>query len=160
MPQKTLMLAGLAAVAVAIAEAMPMAILALQGSHDMKFEYVKSGGIAGINEKLAFDSKASFDSKTNVITFYLGTSNTTERQLSGAKVQEIREAIAGSGFFAMESIQAKTGPTDYFSYSLTVTMNGMTHCVSWVDDFATSATAPEGLDYVVDEMEQAYACAS
>jgi len=105
MRQRTLLIAGLAAVGVAIAIAVPMAILAMQGSHELKFEYVKSGGIAGINERLVFDSMASFDSKTNVITFYQSTLGSTgERQLSGAQVQEIRQAIAGSGFFAMDGI--------------------------------------------------------
>ena len=60
--QRNLVIARLATVGVAIGVAVPMAILALQGSHDLKFEYVKSRGIADVNEKLAFDSKASFDS--------------------------------------------------------------------------------------------------
>jgi hypothetical protein len=159
--QKTLIIAGLAAVGLAIAIAVPMAILALQGSQDLKFEYVKSGGIAGINERLSFDSKASFDSKTNVITFFQSNSGATgERQLANAKVQEIRQAIAGSGFFAMDSIYpARQGPADYFTHSLTITMDGRTHAVSWVDDFATSVTVPEGLKNIVSEIEEAYATA-
>jgi len=156
-----LIIAGLAAVAVAIAIAVPMAILALQGSHDLKFEYVKSGGIAGINERLSFDSKASFDSKTNVITFYKSNSGATgERQLVNAKVQEIRQTIAGSGFFAMDSVYApRQGPADYFSYSLTITMDGRTHSVSWVDDFATSVPVPDELKNIISEIEEAYATA-
>jgi hypothetical protein len=159
--QKTLIIAGLAAVGLAIAIAVPMAILALQGSQDLKFEYVKSGGIAGINERLSFDSKASFDSKTNVITFFQSNSGATgERQLANAKVQEIRQAIAGSGFFAMDSIYpARQGPADYFTHSLTITMDGRTHAVSWVDDFATSVPVPEGLKNIVSEIEEAYATA-
>lgn len=162
MRQKTLVIAGLAAAGTAIAIAVPMAILALQGSHDLKFEYVKSGGIAGINERLAFDSMKSFDSKTNVITFYQSTLGATgERQLSGAKVQEIRQAIAGSGFFAMDSVYPpRQDPADYFSYSLTITMDGRTHSVSWVDDFATSVPIPEGLKNIVSEIEEAYNTAS
>jgi spore maturation protein SpmB len=91
MRQRTLIIAGLATVGVAIAVAVPMAILAMQGSHELKFEYVKSGGIAGVNERLAFDSMKSFDSKTNVITFYQGTSGATEKQLSDTQVQELRQ---------------------------------------------------------------------
>ncbi|HEV8405115.1 MAG TPA: hypothetical protein VGQ13_04320 [Nitrososphaera sp.] len=161
MRQKTLIIAGLAAVGLAIAIAVPMAILALQGSQDLKFEYVKSGDIAGINERLSFDSKASFDSKTNVITFFQSNSGATgERQLANAKVQEIRQAIAGSGFFAMDSIYpARQGPADYFTHSLTITMDGRTHAVSWVDDFATSVPVPEGLKNIVSEIEEAYATA-
>jgi hypothetical protein len=160
MSQRTLVIAGLAAVGVAIAVAVPMAILALQGSHDLKFEYVKSGGIAGVNEKLAFDSKASFDSKTNIITFYKGALGATQKQLSDAKIQEIRETIAGSGFFSMGSIPPKAGPADYFSYSLTVTTEGVTHSVLWVDDFASSEPVPEGLKNIVSMIEEAYSTAS
>lgn len=161
MRQRTLVIAGLAAVGVAIAIAVPLAIMAMQSSHELKFEYVKSGGIAGINERLAFDSMASFDSKTNVITFFQGTSGGTERQLSDAQVQEIREAIAGSGFFAMDDVYPpRQGPADYFSYSLTVTMDGRTNSVSWVDDFATSVPVPEGLKNIVSEIEEAYATAN
>jgi hypothetical protein len=162
MRQRTLLIAGLAAVGVAIAIAVPMAIIAMQGSHELKFEYVKSGGIAGINERLAFDSMASFDSKTNVITFYQSTLGATgERQLSGAQVQEIRQAIAGSGFFAMDGVYPPSqGPADYFSYSLTITMDGRTHSVSWVDDFATAEPVPEGLKDIVSGIEEAYATAS
>ena len=161
MRQKTLIIAGLAAVAVAIAIAVPMAILAIQGSHDLKFEYVKSGGIAGINERLSFDSKASFDSNTNIITFYQSNSGATgERQLANAKVQEIRQTIAGSGFFAMDSVYPpRQGPADYFSYSLTITMDGRTHSVSWVDDFATSVPVPDELKNIISEIEEAYATA-
>ena len=161
MRQRTLVIAGLAAVGVAIAIAVPLAIMAMQGSHELKFEYVKSGGIAGINERLAFDSMAQFDSKTNVITFFQGTSGGTERQLSDAQVQEIREAIAGSGFFAMDGVYPpRQGPADYFSYSLTVTMDGRTHSVSWVDDFASAEPVPEGLKDIVSKIEEEYATAN
>lgn len=161
MRQRTWVIAGLAAVGVAIAIAVPMAIVAMQGSQELRFEYVRSGGIAGINERLAFDSMQSFNSKTNVITFYQSTMGATdERQLSGAQVQEIRHAIAGSGFFAFDGVYPPSqGPADYFSYSLTVTMDGRTHSVSWVDDFATSAPVPQGLKDVVAAIESAYAAA-
>jgi len=156
MRQRTLVIAGLAAVGVAVAVAVPMAILAMQGSHELKFKYVKSGGIAGINEELAFDSK------TGVITFFRSTlGSTEEKHLSDAKVQELRQAIAGSGFFAMDSVyQPRQGPADYFSYSLNITMDGMTHSVSWVDDFASSEPVPAGLKSIVSEIEVAYANAS
>jgi hypothetical protein len=157
MRQRTLVIAGLAAVGAAIAVAVPIAILAIQGSHDLKFEYVKSGGIAGINERLVFDSE------TGVISSEVKgpISGSDERRLSDAQVQEIRQAIAGSGFFGMDSVYPpRQGPADYFSYTLTITMDGRTHSVSWVDDFATSVPIPDGLKDLVSEIEQAYATAS
>jgi len=162
MRRRTLVIAGLAAVGVAIAIMVPMVIIAMQGSHDLKFEYVKSGGIAGISERLEFNSKKSFDSKTNIITFYQSTlGSTSERELSDAKVREIRQAVAGSGFFALDSFYPpRQGPADYFSYSLTITMDGRTHSVSWVDDFATAEPVPEGLKNIVSKIEEAYATAN
>jgi hypothetical protein len=156
MRQRTLVIAGLAAVGVAIAVAVPMAIVAFQGSHDLKFEYVKSGGIAGINDRLVFDSQ------TGVISFNRqGPISGEERQLSDAQVQELRHVIAESGFFAMDSVYPpRQGPADYFSYSLTIMMDGRTHSVSWVDDFATSIPVPEGLEDIVSGIEEAYATAS
>ena len=152
MRQRTLVIAGLAAVGVAIAVAVPMAILAMQGSQDLKFEYVKTGGIAGISDRLAFDSK------TGVISFHQSILNSTEeRRLSDATVHELRQTIAGSGFFGFESTYPpRHGPADYFSYALTVTMDGRTHSVSWVDDFATADPVPEGLKNIVSEIEKAY----
>lgn len=162
MRQRTLVIAGLAAVGAAIAVAVPMAILAMQDSHELSFEYVKSGGIAGINERLAFDSMQSFDSKTNVIKFYQSTLGATgEKQLSNAQVQEIRQTIAGSGFFSFNSVYPPAqGPADYFSYSLTITMDGRTHSVSWVDEFATSVPVPQGLKDIVNAIEEAYTTAA
>lgn len=155
MRQRTLVIAGLAAVGVAIAVAVPLAILAMQGSHDLKFEYVKSGGIAGINERLAFDSK------NNAIVIYQNTSGATEKQLSDGKVQELRQAIAESGFFAMNSdYPPRQGSADYFSYSLTITMDGSTHSMSWVDDFASAEPVPKGLKDIVSKIEEAYDTAS
>jgi len=157
MRQRTLVIAGLAAVGVAIAVAVPMAILAMQGSHDLKFEYVKSGGIAGINDKTVFDSQ------TGVISFQRSgpISGDEEKRLSDAKVQELRQVIAGSGFFAMDSTYPpRQGPADYFAYSLTITMDGRTHSVTWVDDFATSEPVPQGLKDIVSKIQQAYDAAS
>jgi hypothetical protein len=139
---------------VALAIAVPMAIVALQGSHDLKFEYVKSGGLAGLNRKLVFDSQ------TNAITAYLTPGTNGSKHLSDAQVEEIRHAVAGSGFFAMDNIQPKTGPADYFSYSLTVTMEGASHSVSWVDDFAASQPVPEDLKNIANKIEEAFSNAS
>lgn len=150
-----MVITGLAAVGVAIAIAVPMAILAMQGSHELKLEYTKSGGIAGINEKLAFDSE------TGVISFFQSAINTTEEKtLSETKVQELRQTIAGSGFYAFDSVYPpRQGPADYFSYTLNIRMDGRTHSVSWVDDFATAEQVPEGLKNIVSELEQAFSSA-
>jgi len=154
MRQRTLVIAALAAVGAAIAVAVPIAIIAIQSSHELKFEYVKSGGLGGTNERLVFDSA------TNVITFEVKPGPITNRQLSNTKVQELRHMIANSGFFTMDSVPPKAGPSDYFAYFLNVTMEGVTHSVSWVEDSASSKQVPESLKNIVNEIEIAYANAS
>ncbi|HEY7506291.1 MAG TPA: hypothetical protein VH621_01670 [Nitrososphaera sp.] len=156
MRQRTLVIAGLAAVGVAIAIAVPTAIIAMQGSHELKFEYSKSGGIAGISQELAFDST------TGIISFNQSALNSSEdRQLTSTKVQELRQTIAGSGFFSFDAVYPRRqGPADYFSHTLTITMDGRTHSVSWVDDFATAEPVPEGLKNIVSKIQEAYDTAS
>jgi hypothetical protein len=39
-------------------------------------------------------------------------------------------------------------------------MDGRTHSVSWVDDFASAEPVPEGLKDIVSKIEEAYATAN
>jgi len=155
--KKMLLIGSLAAAGILLTGIIaPMSTLAQQAP-EFKFEYVKSGGIAGINERIAFESLTSYDSRTNIIKFFKGTSGATEKQLSGASVQAIKQAIADAEFFELQDYPPKgAGEADYFSYSLTVTLDNKTHSVSWVDDFASSTPVPEGLHNIVSKIEQAY----
>lgn len=48
-----------------------------------------------------------------------------ERQLSGASVESIKQAISDNRFFELQGFYPpKDGVADYFSHSLTVTMDG------------------------------------
>lgn len=38
-------------------------------------------------------------------------------------------------------------------------MDGRTHSISWVDDFATSVPVPDELKNIISEIEEAYATA-
>lgn len=156
MRQRTLVIAGLVTVGMAIAIAVPMAILAIQDLHALRFEYVKSGGIAGITNRITFDSANS-----TIISFHRSAINATEeRRLSDSQVQELRQTIAGSGFFTFDSIYPpRKGPADYFSHTLNITMDGRTHSVSWVDDFAAAEPVPEGLKSLVSKIEQTFSSA-
>ena len=160
--ERMLLIGSLAAAGILLAGIIaPMATLAQQQApSEFKFEYVKSGGIAGINERITFESLTS-DSKTNVIKFFKGTSGAVEKQLSDASVQTIKQAIADAKFFELHDYPPKsTGAADYFSYSLTVTLDNQTHSVSWVDDFASSTPVPAGLGNIASKIEQAYTNAS
>jgi hypothetical protein len=139
-----------------VASGMLLASIALpisaQQSSDFRFEYEKSGGIAGISEKITFDSK------TGVITSDRSTTGRVEKQLSAADIESIKQAISQAGFFEMgELYPPKSGVADFFSYSLMVTMDGQNHTVNWVDEWASSAPLPAGLASIVGSMEQALA---
>jgi hypothetical protein len=150
MHSKMLLVAGIIASGILLASiALPTSA---QQTSDFKFEYEKSGGIAGISEKITFDSK------TGVITSDRSTTGTVEKQLSAAGVDSIKQAISQGGFFDMNELYPpKSGVADFFSYSLTVTMGGTTHTVGWVDQWASSAPLPAGLASIVDSIEQALA---
>lgn len=160
--KKVLPILGIiAAGALLISFVLPPMVVAQQGPSEFKFEYTKSGGIAGINERIAFESQASFDSGTKIIKFYRDLS-VIEKRLSDESAEVVKQAISDNNFFELDgSYPPKdTGVADYFSYSLTITLNGTTHSVSWVDDFASSVPVPEGLKTIVASIVEAYASAS
>jgi hypothetical protein len=132
-----------------------------QQPSDFKFEYTKSGGIAGINETLSFESKAPYDSSTNVIKF-VKDGTVVEKTLSAESVENVKQAISTSGFFEMNSTYPpkESDAADFFSYSLTVMLDGQNHSVSWVDEFASSVPLPAGLESIVGVIEEAYANAT
>lgn len=130
-------------------------VVAQQVPSDFSFEYSKSGGIAGINERLVFESQA------NIIKFYKDAI-VVEKRLSPESAELIKQAISNSSFFDLDSSYPPkdSGAADYFSYSLTVTMDGKTHSVSWVDDFASSVEVPESLGVIVSTIGEAYSNAT
>jgi hypothetical protein len=121
------------------------------------FEYSKSGGVAGINDRISFESQAS-DGRTNIIKLFR-EGKVAERTLSAQAVESLMQNISGSGFFDLESSYPAnvSGAADYFSYSLTVTAGGRQHSVSWVDQFASSAPVPGVLPELGSAIEAAYA---
>lgn len=162
-PEKKLFVLGLVIAGTLIASVIAPAVVSgqqQQNSSDLRFEYTKSGGIAGINERITFESAASY-SGTNVIRFYKDLS-VVEKLPSSTDIEAIKRAISDSRFFEMQGNYPpkQSGVADYFSYSLTITLNNQTHSVSWVDDFASSVPVPEGLGTIAKTIEDAYANAS
>jgi len=155
----TLLAGTLVAIGLLITSAAaPVATFAqqTQSTTGLRFEYSKSGGIAGINEK------TTFDSKTGVIRLYKYSLGAVEKRLSNASVQAISDAIVDAKFFELRSSYPPkvNGAADYFSYSLAVTLDNLTHSVSWVDGFASSVPVPEALRNIANKIEQEYANAS
>jgi hypothetical protein len=72
-----------------------------------------------------------------------------ERQLSGASVESIKQAISDNRFFELQGFYPPKDVADYFSYSLIVTMDGRAHSVSWVNEWTLAEPVPKGLGMIV-----------
>ena len=84
-----------------------------------------------------------------------------KRQLSGASVESIKQAISDNRFFELQGFYPpKDGVTDYFSHSLTVTMDGRAHSVSSVNEWTLAEPVPKGLGMIVGTIQQEYDNAS
>lgn len=139
-------------------------VQAQQGqSSDFRLEYMRSGGIAGIEERYTVEAQNSSDSganNNNTITFYKDGTGVT-KMLSGESLAMIKQAVTESEFFGLNaSYPPREGngtAADFFSYSLAIAMNGQNHSVSWVDDFASATPVPPGLKAIVKALGDAYA---
>jgi hypothetical protein len=84
-----------------------------------------------------------------------------ERQLSGASVESVKQAISDNRFFELQGFYPpKDGVADYFSYLLTVTMDGRAHSLSWVNERTLAEPVPKGLGMIVGTIQQEYDNAS
>lgn len=84
-----------------------------------------------------------------------------ERQLSGASIESIKQAISDNRFFELQGFYPpKDGVADYFSHSLTVTMDGRAHSVSSVNEWTLAEPVPKGLGMIVGAIQQEYDNAS
>ncbi|MGI0038002.1 MAG: hypothetical protein ACRD99_06565 [Nitrososphaera sp.] len=122
---------------------------------DFGFEYTKTGGIAGVNQRLTLESQ------TDVIKF-MNDGIVVEKTLSAESIDNIKQAVTNAGFFEMDSSYPPkdSGAADYFSHSLTVNQGAQNRSVSWVDEFASSVPLPDGLEVIVSTIEDAYANSS
>ncbi|MEM2760090.1 MAG: hypothetical protein QXU32_09680 [Nitrososphaerales archaeon] len=112
-------------------------------------EYVKSGGIAGIMQSLKIDEFG------NIIASSHGKEQ--QSKLSQQSLSKVKEMLIEKEFFNMPSeFRAALGNADFFSYSLTVTMGGLTKRVVWVDDWAAEYELPKELIVLQAELATIY----
>lgn len=153
-----------ALVAVAAAGFVPAAlaqgdgISSNDGNGNFAFKYAKSGGIAGLQKEITYDS-----SDNRRLTVKDSIAGDKERTLSRQEEAALRDMIVKSGFFDLpREFRPNSGAADYFSYSLRVELGssgsnngGRSHAVSWVDPFA-SATGkiPAALTDISARIEQ------
>lgn len=119
-------------------------------SMPLLLEYEKAGGIAGISEKLEIDEFG------NAVMTSLNEEE--EAKLSQESITTIKDMLLRNEFFGISpnSFEPALGNADFFSYSLRVTMGGLTKQVSWVDSWAASQEIPDNLITIQAEITAIY----
>lgn len=112
-------------------------------------EYVKSGGIASINQSLEIDKFGNLIARSN--------GREEKSKLSQESITMIKNMLIENNFFNMSpEYNAASGNADFFSYSLTVTMGDFTKQIKWVDGWASEDELPEELLDIQAEMTIIY----
>jgi Intracellular proteinase inhibitor len=113
-----------------------------------RLEFVKTGGIAGVNDTLTVldDGSAMLSSR------YGASFNST---VGPVELSELRQVIAANlAGTSPRTLQARAGAADYFGYRLTVTTSAGTTVLVWVDEWAVNGTFPDGLKAVQNEVQK------
>lgn len=151
---KILTAVGLALFAILVAAAaagvaVPATVSAQSGAEDFTFRYEKSGGIAGLQKEITYNSETG---RLSVTDSFAGN---TERAFSKSEAGALKDMVRQSGFFDIKGDFApKPGVADYFSHSLTVMLDGNEHTVSWIDPFASAREVPAALIGLANKIEQ------
>jgi hypothetical protein len=146
---KVIAIAATALAAILVASMTVPALVSAQSAGDFAFRYEKSGGIAGLQKEITYDSK------TGILSVVDSIAGNTERMLSESEAGALKDAVRQSGFFDIKgNFTPKPGVADYFSHSLTVTLDGKTHTVSWIDPFASASEVPAALTGLAEKIEK------
>ena len=146
---KVIAIAATALATILVASMAVPAMVSAQSGGDFAFRYEKSGGIAGLQKEITYDSK------TGILSVVDSIAGNTERMLSEPEAGALKDAVRKSGFFDIKgNFTSKPGVADYFSHSLTVTLDGKTHTVSWIDPFASAGEVPVALTGLAEKMEK------
>ena len=111
-------------------------------SSDFRLEYSRTGGIAGIDEKLVkeADGTASFTSKIRK-PFTTKLDALVFDDLKGLISRNIDKVPS-------TAIKATPGAADYFEYKVSVKANGKTYEFSWVDEGVAQTKIPGSLNLI------------
>jgi hypothetical protein len=109
------------------------------------FAYERGGGFTG--PAFSFE-RTSYDSLTKQLVSISALGSPEIRLLSESEQNGLSEAIENNGFFEADSeYPPEPGAADFFTYSLSVIMDGKTHRVSWTD---ASVGVPPGIFTIVE----------
>ncbi len=146
---KVIAIAAMTLAAILVASMVVPTMVSAQSGDDFTLRYEKSGGIAGLQKEIIYDSK------TGILSVADNIAGNTERALSKSETDALKDAIRQSGFFGIKgNFTSKPGVADYFSHSLAVTLDGKAHTVSWIDPFASADEVPAALTGLAERIEK------
>jgi hypothetical protein len=113
-------------------------------------EYIKSGGIAGIEQTLAIDEFGS------VIVNSTGVERQTT--ISQQSVTELKDMLIENNFLGIVPVEytASANVADFFTHSLTVTIGDVRKQILWVDSWASQDPIPQELLNIQTELSLIY----
>jgi hypothetical protein len=98
------------------------------------FTYVKSGGFAGVYEKLVVDSTAK------QLTFQLRTGELQTAEATESDLLELEDKLTQADFMNIHALYKCSGCADQFVYEATLEMEGVeAHKVHWEDSSGAPA---------------------
>lgn len=99
--------------------------------------------------------EVTYDSKTGILSVVDSIAGNTERMLSKSEADALKDAVRQSGFFDIKgNFTSNSGAADFFSHSLTVTLDSKHHAISWIDPFASADEIPTALTGLAERIEK------
>ncbi len=142
--------ASVALVLVAVAVAGVVSVVpSIYPADDSAFslQFVRTGGYAGVNDTLAIDERGA-------VTYSSRFGQSFNATLTQSELSDLRHVLTTSlGSIQSSALHPRSGVADFFSYGLTVTMDGKTTHLSWVDEWATLEPFPSGLQAVQQTLQ-------
>lgn len=114
------------------------------GIVNFAFNYTKSGGLRSTNDATCYSSSDGLIVKTN-------GKSVTKKQLSNSEAIDLKQ-IVSKNVHDFNTYRPTPGSADYYTYTITVLLNGSKYRGSWTD---SSPGVPTGLIEVRNEIERA-----
>ncbi len=137
---KALVVAILASFVVAAAAiAVPGVFGSSSANASFSLQFTRTGGLAGANDVLTISQSGDVSYTSRFGTGFNATLSRDELSVLENSL------VADLGAIQTSVLSPKDGAADFFNYHLTVTVNGRTTQLSWVDEWASLGAFPAEL---------------
>ncbi len=125
-----------------VVAAVPWAGSESEANTSFSLQFVRTGGFAGVNDVLTID-------QSGAVSYVTRFGHSFNASMSQSDLVNLKKAtVAGLSAIQTNAFQPKNGVADFFTYGLTVTADGKTTQVTWVDPWASSVPLPAELQSV------------